>query len=137
MGVTVHPNQDDERANEVAITKNLYDPNWPGFYVNAQVGESLVTNPTPGAVPEEMLFSAIGPRGEHETQRLRRSSESGGAPVLDDAQVAELVTQMEKVQRHIARLYGRERDPGFARDIERKITSDGALQIKQARPAVD
>ncbi|MEM7158021.1 MAG: PEP/pyruvate-binding domain-containing protein [Myxococcota bacterium] len=40
MGVLVHPNFDDERVNGVAVTKNIYDPAWPGFYVNVQVGES-------------------------------------------------------------------------------------------------
>ena len=55
MGVLVHHNFDDEVANGVAVTKNPYDPNWPGFYVNVQVGESLVTNPDPDATPDELL----------------------------------------------------------------------------------
>ena len=74
MGVLVHPNFDDEVANGVAVTKNTFDPNWPGFYVNAQVGESLVTNPDPNATPDELLVSAIGPNGEYETQYIRHST---------------------------------------------------------------
>lgn len=136
MAVTVHPNQDDELANGVAITKNIYDENWPGFYVNAQVGESLVTNPDPSAVPEEMLVSAIGPRGEYEVQRLRSSSLAAGKHVLTDEQLKELVASMEKIQEHFKRLYRRTNDPTFAMDIEFKITKEGKLSIKQARPAV-
>ena len=74
MGVLVHPNFDDEVANGVAVTKNPFDPNWDGFYVNVQVGESLVTNPDPNATPDELLVSAIGPNGEYETQYIRRST---------------------------------------------------------------
>lgn len=136
MAVTVHPNQDDELANGVAITKNIYDENWPGFYVNAQVGESLVTNPDPSAVPEEMLVSAIGPNGEYEVQRLRRSSLANGKAVLNDAQLKELVASMEKIQEHFKRLYRRQNDPTFAMDIEFKITKEGKLSVKQARPTV-
>ena len=81
--VLVHPNFDDEAANGVAVTKNPYDPNWPGFYVNVQVGESLVTNPDPDATPDKLLISAIGPEGEYETQHIRRSTlTKDGAPVL-------------------------------------------------------
>ena len=135
MGVTVHANTDDEKANGVAITKNIYDPNWPGFYVNAQLGESLVTNPT-GAVPDELLVSAIGPNMEYEVQRIRKSSENGGQPVLSDAQLQELVRAMEKIQEHFKRVYGRQNDKSFAMDLEWKITAAGKLWIKQARPVV-
>ena len=60
MGVLLHKNEDDEVANGVAYTKNIIDANWPGFYVNAQVGEALVTNPAADARPEEFLISRIG-----------------------------------------------------------------------------
>ena len=136
MGVTLQPNFDDEIVNGVAITKNIYDPNWPGFYINSQVGESLVTNPQPGAVPEEMLVSAIGPQGEYEVQRLRRSTESGGKPVMTDAQLQELVHAMERIQSHFQRVYNRVGDPTFAMDIEFKFDLNGKLVVKQARPVV-
>ena len=137
MGVAVHPNSDDETANGVAITKNIYDPNWPGFYVNAQVGESLVTNPDPSAVPDEMLISAIGPNGEYEVQKIRSSSlTEGGKPVLTREQLQELVSVMEKIQEHFKAVYGRSGDATFAMDLEFKILDSGKLWVKQARPVV-
>jgi phosphoenolpyruvate synthase/pyruvate phosphate dikinase len=138
MGVLLHPNEDDEVANGVAYTKNIYDPSWPGFYVNAQVGESLVTNPDPGARPEEFLISRIGEHGEYETQYISRSSLApAGTPVLKQADIERLVEAMEAIHPHFAGLYGRPDDPSFAMDIEFKIRKDGSLQIKQARPTVD
>lgn len=137
MGVLVHPNFDDEKANGVAITKNIYDPNWPGFYVNTQVGESLVTNPTPGATPDEFLISAIGPRGEYETQFIRHSSLSDGKNVLTPDQVKQLTAAMERVQAHFKRVYGKADDKNFAMDMEFKIAKNGKLVVKQARPVVE
>jgi len=136
MGVAVHPNQDDEKANGVAVTKNIYDANWPGFYVNVQVGESLVTNPDPSATPDELLISAIGANGEWETQFIRHSSLTpGDKPVLTEAQTRELRQAMEKIQAHFKNVYGG--DKSFAMDIEFKLTTAGKLSIKQARPWVE
>lgn len=138
MGVLLHPNEDDEVANGVAYTKNIYDPSWPGFYVNAQVGESLVTNPDPGATPEEFLISRIGEHGEYETQYISRSTlAKAGEPVLEMPRIEELVKHMEKIQAHFKKLYGRTQDKSFAMDIEFKVRDDGTLQVKQARPTVD
>ncbi|WP_221896242.1 hypothetical protein [Bathymodiolus japonicus methanotrophic gill symbiont] len=47
MGVLIHPNYGDEQVNGVAISKNIYNRGWKGFYVNAQYGELSVTNPEP------------------------------------------------------------------------------------------
>ncbi len=136
MAVTAHPNVDGELANGVAITKNIYDENWPGFYVNAQVGENLVTNPNALSVPEEVLVSAIGEHGEYETQRIRASSENGGRAILNDGQMQELVTALEKIQAHFKSAAGRGADPTFAMDVEWKLMPDGHVQVKQARPVV-
>lgn len=138
MGVLLTPNQDDELANGVAVTKNIYDPNWKGHYVNVQVGESLVTNPDPSATPDEFLVSAIGANGEWETQYIRHSTmTSAGKTVLTRSQIAELTTAMETIQSHFAKVYGKEDDPSFAMDIEFKIDHRGKLIVKQARPWVD
>ncbi len=141
MGVLVHPNFDDEAANGVAVTKNPYDPAWPGFYVNVQVGESLVTNPDPDATPDELLISAIGPQGEYETQYIRRSTLTpDGRPVLSAAQIALLTAALETIQAHFKVVYGAQQDDGFAMDVEFKFATGTArpgLVVKQARPWVD
>ncbi len=138
MGVLVHKNEDGEQANGVAYTKNIYDENWPGFYVNAQLGEDLVTNPTAGATPDEFLVSRIGPNGEDETQYISHSSQvEEGQTVLSPERVEELVAALERIHAHFKPLYGREGDATFAMDVEFKIRANGALQIKQARPVVD
>jgi hypothetical protein len=138
MGVLVHPNLDDELANGVAVTKNPYDPNWPGFYINVQVGESLVTNPDPDAIPDELLISRIGPHGEEETQYIRHSSlTNDGAPVMTAAQLADLTSALSTIQQHFRIVYEAHDDPAFAMDVEFKVALGGGLVIKQARPWVD
>ncbi|MEY2515754.1 MAG: hypothetical protein QOJ89_3112, partial [bacterium] len=138
MGVLVHENFDGELANGVAVTKNPYDPHFPGFYVNVQVGESLVTNPDPSATPDELLISAIGEHGEYETQVVRRSTlTKNGAPVMTPEQLHTLTGLLETIQRRFAVLYGRRGDPSFAMDVEFKVDAGGALAVKQARPWVE
>jgi pyruvate,water dikinase len=138
MGVLVHPNFDDEVANGVAVTKNPFDPNWPGFYVNVQVGESLVTNPDPNATPDELLVSAIGEHGEYETQVIRRSTlTKDGARVLTPEQLAGLTKALATIQRRFKIVYGAQRNDAFAMDVEFKVDAAGRLVVKQARPWVD
>jgi pyruvate, water dikinase len=138
MGVLVHPNFDDELANGVAVTKNIYAPDWRGFYINAQVGESLVTNPDPNATPDEVLISAIGPNREYEIQYIRHSSLTlESEEVLTRSQLLELTRAMEIIQEHFKVVYGRQADDAFAMDIEFKIDAGGGLIVKQARPWVE
>ena len=138
MGVLVHENFDDELANGVAVTKNPYDPFWPGFYVNVQVGESLVTNPDPNATPDELLISAIGEHGEYETQYIRRSTlTQGDATVMTAPQIVELTKLLATIQERFKVLYDKQDDPGFAMDVEFKVDLHGLLKVKQARPWVE
>lgn len=140
MGVLVHPNFDDEQSNGVAVTKNIYDPNWPGFYVNVQVGESLVTNPDAGAKPDEFLVARLGPQGQYEVQYIQHTNQplpNGRTTILTAARSRELVRHMERIQNHFRVVYQAQGDPSFAMDIEFKVTKEGRLAIKQARPWVD
>jgi hypothetical protein len=143
MGVLVHPNFDDERANGVALTRNLFDPEVEGCYVNVQVGEDLVTNPEGGAVPEAFLalrtlVSESPPTLGWETLYLRSSNlVEPGRRVLSAEEIRLLVADLQRIQKHFARVYRRSSDPSFAMDVEFKIDRDGALVIKQARPWVE
>ncbi|KAB7613627.1 hypothetical protein F9L33_09620 [Amylibacter sp. SFDW26] len=141
MGVLVHPNFDEEQVNGVALTKNIYFPEFGGYYINAQIGEALVTNPEPKAVSEELLvMEDANPTGgeKYELIRIRRSNlVKLGESVMSDEQLGDLIEQMEIIQTHFKMLYNSENDDSFAMDIEFKITVGGTLAIKQARPWVD
>jgi hypothetical protein len=138
MGVLIHPNFDDEEVNGVAVSRNIFDPNWRGVYVNSQLGESLVTNPTPDAVPEEMLVAALLGADRYEIQYIRFSSlVPRGTTLLTRDQSFLLADRLRQIEQRFRPLYGKTSDPDFAMEIEFKITSDDRFVIKQARPWVD
>jgi len=139
MGVLVHPNYENERANGVAVTKNIYDANWRGYYVNVQVGEDLVTNPQAFSIPDEFLVADLAGAERYEIQYIRHSNLiPAGTHILTKEQVFDLADAMGRVQKHFQALYGvRPTDKDFAMDIEFKITAEGRLVIKQARPWVE
>ncbi|MEM7384309.1 MAG: PEP/pyruvate-binding domain-containing protein [Verrucomicrobiota bacterium] len=140
MGILVHPNFEEEQANGVGITRNIFDPRWPGFYINVQVGEDLVTNPEEESVPEELLVSYIlahdnWPYYEYELQYARYSNRvAADETVLTRDQAIDLADRMWEVQIHFQNLYDEMDNPDFAVDLEFKITKEGQLVIKQARP---
>ena len=140
MGVLVHPNFDDELANGVAVTKNPYDPVWPGFYVNVQVGESLVTNPDPNATPDELLDL-----GDRRAGRVRDAvhppldaDDRRRKPVMTREQVAGLTGVLETIQARFKAVYGKERRRRRSRwTSSSRSTPRGELAVKQARPWVE
>ena len=137
MGVLVIPNFDDELANGVGVTKNLIDPNWTGYYINAQAGESLVTNPDSNAVPEEFLIADLMGLTRYEIQYVTFSNlMPEGQTVLSRDQAEQLADRMRDVQNHFLPLYHGNYYT-FAMEIEWKIDSAGKLIIKQARPWID
>lgn len=158
MGVLIHPNYGDEQVNGVAISKNIYNPGWEGFYVNAQYGELSITNPEPVEtdagiifpVPDEFLITRLAASVSGlawETQFIRHSNieQVYGQPVstenvLIESEIDELRVNLQMIHTHFKALY--QADDSFAMDIEFKITetddgSRGKLAIKQARPWVD
>lgn len=141
MGVIVHPSYQDEQSNGVAVSKNLIDPNWTGYYVNVQVGEDLVTNPTADAVPEEFLVSLLAADPfinnlEYEVQYVRKSNRrTDDEPILSRPQILELADTLELIQSHFRNFYLGDAD--FAMEIEFKIDVDGRFAVKQARPWID
>ncbi|MGA1840727.1 MAG: PEP/pyruvate-binding domain-containing protein [bacterium] len=142
MGVLVHHNYKNEIANGVAVTKNIFDPNWEGFYVNVQVGEDLVTNPEEESIPDEFLVARIPVSNwqiDYEIVTIRHSNKTGnGENVLSDNHIQELISAMAYIQEHFRKVYHiAENDLSFAMDIEFKVTQEDELHIKQARPWID
>ncbi len=134
MAVAVHRSFPDEAANGVVITQNISDPAVAGYYVNVQLGEESVTNPTDGSLPE--IFVVLRASGGREVVRLRYSSLSPAAPIMTPAEVEALFRAVQTIQHHFAALYGA--DAGtLALDLEFKLHGPGRqLIIKQVRPYI-
>ena len=135
MGVLVHANFADELANGVAVTDDILYQTKGNYYLNTQVGEDLVTNPDPGSIPEELLLNWWRP-GEHKVMR-RSSQAKGGELLLSDGQLKQMNEFLGKIHSRFATLYGKSLDDKkFAMEIEYKVSKNGVLAIKQARPWV-
>ena len=135
MGILVHPNYSNERANGVGVTTNIFDPRWSGHYINVQVGENLVTNPEADSVPEEYLIAPLATPTD-EIQYIRFSNLiPEGETVLTRDQALDLRAKMNTLHTHFLNKYSPSGDTStWAMEIEFKITSRGGLIIKQARP---
>jgi hypothetical protein len=137
MAVLVHPAFSDELANGVAVTINEFAQNRPAFYINSQVGEVSVTNPTGQAIPEQILYYTWYEEPEYEV--ITRSSLvanltnwPGGAGVFTESELAELADLLERIHNHFRPLYPPRAD--FAMDVEFKLGPGRRIFIKQARP---
>ena len=129
MGVLVHPNYSDEQVNGVAVS---VDPAYgtEGAYVNSQIGEDLVTNPEAHSAPEEVLLNSDG---TYTVIALSNQVTSGQLLMTED-QLSQLLRHLETIHERFRELYGVEDEEQFAIEIEFKITNQGSLAIKQARP---
>ncbi len=129
MGVLLIPNTRNERANGVAVTVDPVYGEPDAYYVNAQLGENLVTNPGALAIPEELLLY-----GEGTMDVVTRSSLIGpGESLLPETVVASLRRSLATIHREFAALYKVTPTEKFAMEIEFKVTETGQLMIKQAR----
>jgi hypothetical protein len=139
MGVLVHPNYSNELANGVAVSDDIayqtqgQDLGRP-YYVNVQVGEDLVTNPDGESVPEELLLNSVSSTSDRVLSVSNRARE--GQMLLSDEHRNQLRTYLNRIHNGFRELYGVQAGEAFAVDIEFKITAQGRLEVKQARPWV-
>ena len=138
MGILVHQSFQNEIANGVGATKNIYlpGPGWEGHYVNVQTGENLVTNPEPGSIPEEYIIANLGFESNYEIQYIRNSNQiESGQRILTRSQALRLKNYMDIVHTHFKALY--RGNSNFAMEIEFKLIESGKFIIKQARPWIE
>jgi len=131
MGVLIHPNFKGEKANGVAVSEDVLYSSPDAMYVNAQVGEDLVTNPEALSTPEELLVARDPSKGF----RLLNAS-STNKVILETSEIAELRDDLKRIEAHFKPLYQIKGDQPFALEVEFKITADEDLVIKQVRPWV-
>lgn len=132
MAVLVHPGFHSERANGVAISRDILEPeHGDRFYVNAQVGEALVTNPAPGILSDEFTYDP----GRMQLEYHEHSSLSPEERVMSRAEAAFLACNLRAIHDHFRPLLDPEqKNPWFAMDIEFKLLGEErSLLIKQAR----
>ena len=133
MGVLVHPNYADELANGVAVSDDVVYQTTGNYYLNTQVGEDLVTNPEEQSLPEEILLDWWDSNNYRVVTTSNRTAD--GARILKDEYLHQLNLYLGTVHNKFSRLYSSVlRTDKFAMEIEFKITSEGKLSIKQARP---
>ena len=128
MAVLVSPAFEHELCNGVVVTVPRADGG-ADVVMNAQLGDRLVTNPTPGDVPEELRW------------RLGRAppSQASARPVL--APPSPYAVLLPRIADAVTRIHrdftDRRRSSGDATlygvDIELKVIEGPALVIKQAR----
>jgi len=134
MAMLVNPTYDDEQANGVAITANIFDSSGlePAFYINAQVGEESVVLPDEGVTTDQILYYYDAP-GQPVVYIRRSNLVDEGETVMSNAELYELGSALSAIHAYFQPVYGS--GGGFyAMDTEFKITEDGRLEVKQARP---
>lgn len=135
MGILVHRNFPEEIANGVAITKNIYRPDFPGFVVNVQIGEIPVVAPPDSVTCEQFICMRANVVDLFQqnvvTDYITHSNITNGKAVLNQEQINKLYAALEMVHAHFLKLNS---FIGQACDIEFKFDKDGALYLKQIRP---
>ena len=136
MGLLCHPNFQEEQSNGVGISIDpIYDTE-DTFYLNTQVGESLITNPDPNSVPEEILLYEDPLQGGGYLVLRLSNLVNPGELVMDQAYLDQMREFLTTIHDEFAILYDVVGAEGFGVDIEYKVTAEDQLIIKQARPWV-
>ncbi len=136
MGILCHPNFEDEKSNGVGISLDPIYETENTFYLNTQVGESLITNPDPNSVPEEILLYEDPEQGAGYLVLNLSNLVEEGELVMDQIYLDQMREYLTVIHDEFAILYDVDGIEGFGMDIEYKVTAQDQLAIKQARPWV-
>ncbi len=135
MGVLCHPNFEDELVNGVGVTGDPVYGTSDNFYLNSQLGEELITNPS-ATRPEELLMKKIT-ASEDDVIIIQYSSLLEQDTLLMPTPYLDSLRQyMKLIHDRFEVLYGAVGNDSFAMDVEFKLTESRKLVVKQARPWV-
>ncbi|MBP5440812.1 MAG: hypothetical protein J6W51_00875 [Fibrobacter sp.] len=137
MAVAVHEAYPNEVANGVIITQNIADYSVAGIYANIQVGETSITNPEGGELPEIIsIIPSPPPARGVQSVLLQHSSLRPDSLILSDGEIYTLYQMVMRIQSRFAVLYNVYSD-ALALDIEFKVMGeDRKLIFKQVRPYI-
>lgn len=133
MGVLVDLAYQSERANGVAISRDLLDPTYGHVHtISAQLGEASVTNPAPGVTTEQLSYNIWRNLVTYQS----RSSFNDGAPVLSGQEILATSCALTAIHDHFRPLLDPESEnKHFAMEVEYKFVGPRReFIIKQARP---
>jgi len=134
MGILVTEAFEDEKANGVAFTRDPVDPTKDWFLVTAQFGEISVVRPPSGVTPEVSVITKDEDDSWVATRILPSSiAQTPRQRVLSEEQLLELAPVLESLASRWSPPTGIPASLTCL-DVEFKITSRGALVIKQVRP---
>ena len=136
MGILCHPNFEEEKSNGVGVSMDPIYETDSTFYLNTQVGESLITNPDPNSVPEEILLYEDATLGAGYLVLRLSNLVHPGELVMDQVYLDLMRDYLTVIHDEFAILYDVVGAEGFGMDIEYKVTAQDQLVIKQARPWV-
>lgn len=129
MGVLVQPLVERAVATGVAITGNPYKQGLDAVLINTQWSGATVTGALGDQLPEQYLVATW--TGVFEPELISRSSLAAGEPILRDAELVDLTTQL--LQIHRAFLAGHTGSAN-AMDVEFALTQARQFVMLQARP---
>lgn len=134
MAILVHYAFPNERANGVAVARNIFDPTRTDqYFFNSQAGEASVTNPAPGVITEQLIYQ-WPPRTP--TLTYQSYSSLTDQRVITSTEVRALACSMNAIQTHFRQLLDPdEENRWFTMESEFKFHGpERQLIIKQARP---
>lgn len=133
MAVLVHEAYRSERAQGVAVSRNVLDPiRSDVHYINAQVGEAAVTNPAPGITTDQIVYERLR---NPPTITYRSHSNLTESNVLEPSELQELSCALNFLNAHFSNVLDPDQEnPYFAVEVEYKfIGAYRDLLIKQTR----
>ena len=135
MGVAVVPSDKGEQIEAVSISNFLPTRNFNMNRLVSQVGEIGVVRPIDPAAQAEELRYQRGADNLPTRQWIATTSSllPEEQPVWSQAQLLELTGLLFTLQDHFEQHVYTNLDP-LALDVEIKVTADGRLLLKQARP---
>lgn len=152
MGIAIVPKYDLEAeigANSVIVTRVINSEGTYGYTFSSQVGNNLVTNPTPGTLPESTIAAFSDPGVEPSFVVTRYATPDKGKPALTHTVLStEQMKTMLALTQTIETAYCKAK-PGYydqscanvsvdidkpmALDLEMKILENGHFVVKQMR----